>query len=241
MVEVILLGLNDIGERIYEWLVDRRDAEVEALFTEPNQLKNVEVLQPELIISAGFRYIVQKEILNVPDLGSVNLHKAYLPFNRGANPNVWSIVEDTPAGVTLHYMTEDLDAGPIIDRRMVEKRPEDTAKDLYERLEKAQFDQFKEMWPDIRDNSVDTETVEEEGTYHYKRDFVDLWELNLGETAEVGEFINRLRGTTFPPFRNAYFVEDNTRYFVDIHITPEGEADSDYTRKIPEYTEEEQP
>jgi len=242
MVDIIFLGLNDIGERLYEWLVEREDVKVQALITEADQVSIIPKLEPDLLVAGGFRHIVPPEILAIPERGAVNLHKAYLPYNKGANPNVWSILEDTPAGVTIHYMTEDLDSGPIIDRRTVEKRPDDDAKDLYQRLESAQFSQFVEVWPDVRDGTADTQpqTFDSEGTYHTKADFVNLWELNMEEEGTVGDVIDRLRALTFPPFNNAYFEVDDTRYYVEISTIQADQTESSNERKIPTYTEEEQ-
>lgn len=134
MVEVIFLGVNHVGEQIYEWLTDREDADVLALVTDESQYDTIEALQPDLIISAGFRHVIPEWVLDIPDYGCVNCHLSYLPHNRGMNPNVWSIVEDTPAGVSLHLMTVDIDAGPVVSRQRVEKRPDDDGKSLYERL-----------------------------------------------------------------------------------------------------------
>jgi methionyl-tRNA formyltransferase len=243
VTSVLVLGLNDIGERIYNWLVEQEDANVLAMVTEKSQLSIVDQLQPDLLISVGFRHIVPDEVLNVPSLGAVNFHKSYLPYNRGANPNVWSIVEDNPAGVSLHYMTADVDAGPLIDRRMVPVKPEDDARDLYERLEDAQFEQFVEVWPDMRRGTVDaTEQPGDEGTYHYKREFVDLWEIDRDEVVRVGDFINRLRALTFPPYDNAYFVEDGRKFHVELRITPaDSEADGSRndakSKNVPTYSE----
>ena len=39
---------------------------------------------------------------------------SYLPWNRGADPNFWSILEDTPKGVTIHIMDESIDTGDIL-------------------------------------------------------------------------------------------------------------------------------
>lgn len=242
MVDVIFLGLNDIGEQIYEWLVDRDDATVRAILTEKDQLSLVEEVQPDLVISGGFRYIVPEQILEVPSLGAVNLHKSYLPYNRGTNPNVWCMIDDTPAGVTIHYMTASVDAGPIIDRREVQKRPGDTAKDLYERLERAQFDQFREVWPDIRDDDADTISQDTDaGSYYYRQDFVDLWELEMDAEKRVGDVITKLRALTFEPFKNAYYEVDGQRYYVEVDITPDEAVDQNATRKIPTQTEDEQP
>lgn len=241
MVDVIFLGSNDIGDLIYDWLTDCDDADVLALLTESEQLSLVERLEPDLLVSAGFRHIVPESVLEVPERGAVNVHKSYLPYNRGANPNVWSIVEDAPAGVSLHYMTPDVDAGPIVDRRQVEVRPDDTGRDLYERLEAAQFQQFTDVWPEVRDGTVDpVEQADEAGTYHYKQDFVDLWEIDRDETVVAGEFLDRLRALTFPPYDNAYFEVDGTRYYVEVDVTREdADRTSDVAAKnVPVYDEE---
>ena len=52
----------------------------------------------------------------------VNLHIAYLPYNRGADPNLWSVLEDTPAGVSIHYVDEGVDTGDIIAQRRARVR-----------------------------------------------------------------------------------------------------------------------
>lgn len=242
MVDVVFLGINDIGQRVYNWLNERDDANVLALLTEPEQLSVVEQLEPSLIISAGFRAIVPANILEVPEFGAVNLHKSYLPYNRGANPNVWSIVEDGPAGVTIHYMTSEIDGGPIIDRRKVSITPDDTGLSLYERLEREQFEQFTDCWPAIRDDDATTMVQDnEDGTTHYKQDFVNLWHIDRGETVQAGEFLDRIRALTFPPFKNAYFVANGERYYVEVDITPEAEVDQELDREIPTYSEEDIP
>jgi methionyl-tRNA formyltransferase len=224
MVELVFLGLNDIGQRVYDWLTERDDATVQALLTEREQLDLVGALEPDLLVAGGFRHIVPEDVLEIPTLGAVNLHKSYLPYNRGANPNVWSIVEDNPAGVSIHYMTADIDEGPIVDRREVPVHPDDSGKELYRRLEDSQFEQFTEVWPDIRDGTVDTtEQSPDEGTYHYKQEFVDLWEIDREETVTAGQFLDRLRALTFPPFRNAYFEQDGERYHVELRVAKEGE------------------
>lgn len=242
MVTVVFLGLNDIGKRIYDWLTERDDTRVLALLTEKSQLDAIRFLEPSLIISAGFRHIVPSDILDIPEYGAVNFHKAYLPYNRGANPNVWSIMDDAPAGVTLHYMTPEMDAGPIIDRREVQVRPDDTGLSLYERLEQKQFDQFTDCWQAIRDDDVSTTVQEHDtGTSHRKEDFVELWQIDRDERARAGDLLDRLRALTFPPFKNAYFEEDGDRYYVDVTITHEDDIEERPGRVIPTYSEDEIP
>ncbi|WEL17236.1 MULTISPECIES: formyltransferase family protein [unclassified Halorhabdus] len=241
MVDVAFLGINDVGERIYDWLTERDDANILGIFTEREQLDTVRELEPELILSVGYRHIVPEDVLEIPDLGAVNLHKSYLPYNRGFNPNVWSIIEDNPAGTSLHYMTAEIDEGPIIDRQKVPVKPDDDGRDLYERLEDAQVEQFTRHWESIRDDDVDTiEQQSSEGTYHYKREFVEQWEIDPDEEVRIGDFIDRLRALTFPPYDNAYFEKDGKKYYIDISIRSaqnESEASVE-TKNVPTYSEE---
>lgn len=220
--DVIFLGVNDAGMRIYEWLCDRDDASVLALLTTKEQLDLVEETEPDFVVSCGYRHIVPEEILEIPKRGCLNLHPAYLPYNRGANPNVWSIVEETPAGVTIHYMDQGLDTGDIVARREVDKRFSDSGKDLYERLEDAQVDLFKRVWPDVLAGDVTTiEQDEAEGTYHETREFEELCELDPNETVRVKDFLDRLRALTFPPYDNAKIEIDGASYYVEINIRKE--------------------
>lgn len=240
MVDVVFLGMNDVGEKIHDWLTEQGDTNIERVVKTKDGLGTIKETEPDLVVSAGFRHIVPQEILEIPKRGAVNVHKSYLPYNRGANPNVWSIVEDNPAGVSIHYMTTEIDGGPIIDRRKVPTYPHDNGRDLYERLEKEQIKQFKQVWPDIKKGNPDTLQPDiGKGTYHKKKDFVDLWELDLNEEIEVGDLIDRLRALTFPPYNNAYFQNEDGRYYVEINIIPEEEAHSNEESElnIPEYEE----
>lgn len=221
MIDIVFLGKHDVGETVYEWLCDQENTNVLSMLTRKEQLDVVRDLNPDLMISGGFEYIVPKSVLDIPNRGVINMHGSYLPYNRGANTNVWPIIEDTPAGVSLHYMTPELDAGPVIDRRKVEMRPDDTARLLLSRIEKAAITQFKEMWPRIRDKTIDPVSQESDsGTYHSQSDFVELWEIDLDEESTYRQVIDHLRATTHPPFKNAFFEEDGQKYFLDISITP---------------------
>lgn len=219
-IEVIFLGINDAGMRVYDWLCERKEVFVHSLLTTEDQLQTIKEVQPDYVVSCGYRHIVPVDVLDVPVEGCLNLHPAYLPYNRGANPNVWSIIEGTPAGVTLHWMDEGLDTGDIIARRKVETNFSDNGKDLYEKLEDAQVDLFQEMWPDIAAGEIDvTEQDEDAGTYHHTSEFKELCELDPDEEVQVKDFLDRLRALTFPPYDNANIEVDGETYYVEIDIS----------------------
>lgn len=241
MTEILILGLNQVGEQIYNWLLKDSETDVLGVITDESQYDTVRRLDPELLVSVGFRHIVPDDILEIPKKGAVNIHKSYLPYNKGANPNVWSIIEDNPAGVSMHYMTENVDDGPIISRRKVRIKPDDTGKSLYRRLERQQFKMFTDLWEDIRTDTV--ECVEQDtatGSHHTTTDFSELFELKRDEMVNVGEFLDLLRALTFPPYNNAYFEVDDQQYYVEIEITPATESDqtNGIHWTVPEYYDE---
>jgi methionyl-tRNA formyltransferase len=220
-MEVVFLGMNPAGEKVYDWLKNREDAEVLALLTEKTQLSLIEELEPEIVISSGFEHKAPVEIIEVPDKGTVNLHPSFLPYNRGSHPYIWPIIDDTPAGVSIHYMSEEIDEGPVIDRREVEVRPDDTSKDLYDRLQREQFLQFKEVWPELKNGAEAREQNPPRGETHFKEDLGEEAEIDLQEKVKAGKLLDKLRALSFPPHKTAYFERNNRRYYIEIDITPE--------------------
>lgn len=95
---------------------------------------NYRSLQASVAISAGYRQKFTPADWACFPNGILNLHTGYLPWNRGAYPNVWPILDGSPAGVTLHRVDEGIDTGPIIAQREVKVEPWDTAKTLYDKL-----------------------------------------------------------------------------------------------------------
>jgi methionyl-tRNA formyltransferase len=217
-----------LGEKVEDWLQDRNNISLEAAFSGEERLSEIPDEEPDLIISAGYTHIIPKEIIDVPEKGAVNLHYSYLPYARGANTNVWSIIDDHPAGVSIHYMVEEVDAGPIIAQREVPIYPDDNGRDLYERLIEEQFNLFTEKWEEIRDGTASTQPNPiEEGTYHRSTEFDDLCQLDLDDEMTIGETIDLLRALTYPPYKNAYFTKEGEKYYVEIDITPEEDIEDD--------------
>lgn len=75
----------------------------------------LEALKPDVFVSIACPQILRQKTLAIPSICSLNLHSALLPMNRGMLPTFWSLLHEPPrAGVTLHVMTEELDAGEIL-------------------------------------------------------------------------------------------------------------------------------
>ena len=77
----------------------------------------------EIIISFGYRVLIKKEIIKNLKRPAINLHMSYLPYNRGAHPNFWSFVDNTPKGITIHEIAEGTDNGNILFQKKYNLNP----------------------------------------------------------------------------------------------------------------------
>lgn len=251
-MRVVWLGNGRLGGRVLQWLIAsgdevvaaivhepsrRRDGETfidaaraagaavvdAARLAEPSTLDQLRDLAPDIGVSVLFGSIVRKPFLDLFPLGCVNLHPAYLPYNRGAYPNVWSIVDRTPAGVTLHYIDEGIDTGDVIAQRAVGVEPTDTGRTLYERLERESFALFTETWPRIRTRSAARTPQAGGGTSHRVKDVDRIDRIDLDEPCTARDLIDRLRARTFPPHRSAFFVHEGRRIYVRLQLLTEDE------------------
>jgi methionyl-tRNA formyltransferase len=125
---------------------------------------------PDFIVSYGYRHIIKKDVLLRYTDRAINLHIAYLPWNRGADPNFWSFVEGTPKGVTIHYLDEGIDTGDIIAQKQVTFSESDTLRTSYDKLQEEIQALFKDNWASIRTGECSRKKQEGKGTFHRLKD-----------------------------------------------------------------------
>lgn len=124
----------------------------------------------DLMVSFGYRHIIPADVVKQHERRIVNLHISLLPWNRGADPNLWSFLEDTPKGVTIHYVDAGLDTGEIVAQRYVDPLPGDTLHTSYDRLSRAIVELFQEVWPAIRCGAIAAYPQPTGGSSHRLRD-----------------------------------------------------------------------
>ncbi len=149
----------------------------------------------DLTVSYTYRFILSEEILESLNNNVVNIHNSILPWNRGADPNIWSIVDKTPRGVTLHYMDVNLDKGDIIAQKFVNDGDDETLKSSYNNLDKAAKELFMDLfdyydyWQTIRKKCLGT------GSYHSVKDgkkikgYITSYDITINEFRQKLEMI----------------------------------------------------
>src|SRR4051812_7901162 len=79
----------------------------------------------------GYRYLIREPLLSRYRNRIINLHISLLPWNRGADPNLWSWLEGTPKGVSLHRIDAGLDTGDLLGQRRLWFGPAETLASSY--------------------------------------------------------------------------------------------------------------
>lgn len=118
-----------------------------------------------LVVTHGYR-----RILRPPPERGVNVHISYLPWNRGADPNLWSWIDGTPKGVTIHRIDEGVDTGNVIAQRRVDLAPTHTLASSYVALQAQALALFREAWPRIREGRANSRPQPQGGTFHRMAD-----------------------------------------------------------------------
>lgn len=246
-MRILFLGNNWVGWQVVKWLTEQNENIVGVVIHPPQKrrygdeivkactntanifdgsrlekpevLEAIRALQPDIGLSVFFGYILRSEFLDIFPAGVINLHPAFLPYNRGAYPNIWSIVNDTPAGATLHYVDPGIDTGDIIAARQVPIEPVDTGETLYTKLETTCIDLFKETWPIIRSGQPPRIVQDQnEGTYHRTSDVKEIDRIELERVYTARELIDIIRARTFSPYPGAYFVHQGRKVYLRLQL-----------------------
>ncbi|ADH85070.1 methionyl-tRNA formyltransferase [Desulfurivibrio alkaliphilus] len=98
-------------------------------------LDEIRSYQPDLLVVAAYGRILPGPLLNLPPLGTINIHGSLLPAYRGAAPIQWAIINgEAETGVTIMQMDEGMDTGDILLQRRMPIHDDDTSGSLAARM-----------------------------------------------------------------------------------------------------------
>jgi phosphoribosylglycinamide formyltransferase-1 len=91
---------------------------------------------PDLILLAGFMRILTSDFVRALRGTLVNVHPSLLPKYTGLNTHQRALdAGDTVHGTSIHFVTEELDGGPVIAQAQVQVARDDTAETLAEKVQ----------------------------------------------------------------------------------------------------------
>ncbi|MEO5764658.1 MAG: formyltransferase [Casimicrobiaceae bacterium] len=90
---------------------------------------------PDFLFSFYYRRMLGPGLLALPPRGALNLHGSLLPRYRGRAPVNWAVLQgESHTGATLHYMAAKPDAGDIVGQQAVPILPDDTAREVFDKV-----------------------------------------------------------------------------------------------------------
>ncbi len=182
-------------------------------FVQPKSPRNLQFIndiqridRPDLIITAGYDQILDPLILEIPRIGTINIHFSPLPRHRGYFPVIWSILEDEKAGVTLHWVNNKIHAGDIIAQQTIPINSNETAFSLYTKLTKMGIKLFKKYFPQILSGKAPRIPQNDSFSSYHAAGYPLQRIINWNETNEkIDRFIRALTFPGFEPARTFYY------------------------------------
>jgi methionyl-tRNA formyltransferase len=131
-------------------------------------LARLRALAPDVIVSVNAPQVFKRRLLQLPRLGCVNVHGALLPKYRGRLPSFWVLLNgEKETGVTVHFMNEQLDDGPIIRQCTVPIAPRETQHSLLLKTKKLGAELLLEALAALEQGAVELQAnAKEQATYY---------------------------------------------------------------------------
>lgn len=227
--EISLLGIHEPAKQVYTKEIIRASGLPKSQIFMGNELGNPKLIArirdtaPDYIVSSFWGYILKHEVHSIPKYGSINLHPAYLPFNRGVNPNVWPLIDGTPAGATIHYIDNGVDTGDIIRREKIPVSPWDTAETVYYKTLVELVSLFKDEWPRMRrltSKRIPQLSTGDTPSLHKRSEIASLDTIDLDTKYTGREFIQKLRARSYSDRYYAHFDDNGTQVSVRVDMSP---------------------
>lgn len=199
-------------------------------------IKLISESRPEIIFCIGGTRIIPPKILNIPQLGCLNIHPSLLPKYRGRYSTAHALFNgETQTGVTLHWMDEGIDTGPIISQSTIGIDPDDTAKSLYNKFEVAGeslFLKFLFLW--LSKNPIPSNAQDNNLATYYPKQLPNNEKIDWSWSGEkIRNFVRSMLFDPYPPIKieigKKTLVIIDEKHLTHYPKTPQSEGQIDWT------------
>jgi methionyl-tRNA formyltransferase len=177
-------------------------------------LNRVSAIEPDFIFSFYYRFMLSGPLLACAKQGAFNMHGSLLPKYRGRVPVNWAIIYgEKQTGATLHRMTEKPDAGALLGQQPVPILPDDTAKEVFDKVTVAAECVLVNLLPGIVDGSArEFPNALAEGSYFSGRTAED-GRIDFAKSAS--SVYNLIRAVAPPYYPGAFFDIGERRIVIE--------------------------
>ena len=175
-------------------------------------LNRIRAAKPDAIVVAAYGQLLKPELIEIPPLGTVNIHASLLPRYRGAAPINWAIIRgEHETGITTFLIDAGMDTGPILLQQRTEIGPDETAGELHSRLGLIGAEVILETLAGLEEGSLTPIPQDDSQATYAPRLSRDDGAIDWSRPAQ--EVHNLIRGTN--PWPGAFTHRDGQR--VKVH------------------------
>lgn len=159
--------------------------------------EELQALKPDLAVVVAYGRMLKPKVLDIPRLGFLNVHYSLLPRYRGAAPVQRALMAgETLSGVTLFWIDEGMDSGPVQRKAALEIDPNEDAPGLFERLNELGLCELDKTLEELSAGKVRREPQQGEPSLAPK---IDPSEARLDFYTPARDFHNKVRGLRAGP------------------------------------------
>ena len=175
-------------------------------------IERVTALAPDYLFSFYFRRMLPARLLAAARIAALNMHGSLLPKYRGRVPVNWAVLHgETQTGATLHVMAAKPDAGDIVAQQAVPILPDDTAREVFDKLTVAAEIALWEVLPSLKRGEVPRRVNDlAAGSYFGGRKPEDG---RIDWNLPAASVYNLIRAVA-PPYPGAFFEQGGQRFIV---------------------------
>jgi methionyl-tRNA formyltransferase len=164
----------------------------------PEELERIRALSPDLLIVTAYGQLLPPALLQIPRHGALNVHFSLLPRHRGASPVQAALLAgDQETGVTIMWMNQGLDEGPIFLSRSTPIQEDEDAGALGSRLALLGAEGLAESLTRVARGEIARREQDSSAATYAPKLAADAGRLTLDRPAE--EFARRVRAFTPDP------------------------------------------
>lgn len=202
---------NNLQENVWSVLgtLGRSDGDEQRKFSVENFRGDEKI--PDIFLVVAYGKILPLELINLPKLGSINIHYSLLPKYRGASPVESAILNDeTETGISIQQMEYKMDSGPILAQEKITINPNEKTPELKNRLVEVGANLLIKVLPDLINEKIKPVPQDEsQATYCKKIKKEDgLIDLNDDPIKNYNKF------RAYAHWPRTYFFENNKRIII---------------------------
>jgi methionyl-tRNA formyltransferase len=168
----------------------------------PESLAGMDLHDVDLVLSFLFWRRIRRPLIDLPRVGCFNFHPAPLPDFRGRRGYNYAILEGCAEyGASVHWVTDGIDTGDLVEVRMLPIAPEETAVSLEQKTMTLLLDMFRDFIDRTLAGGQIPRTPQGPGRSATKQQMLEQARIRPDDDAEL--VARKVRAFWYPPFPGA--------------------------------------